>query len=180
MKILLPILLILLALVLLGSVQRRFVSNETLKVWANIAGIVSAAAAIILLIIPVPYGKNNSSNPGTPPENVSLKITSPENGAEVGQFVAVEGYTKYKKLNHYIVVASQTGTVWVTDGPLLIPNSGYWTGRAQLGTGDIGKGEFFLIYVVATTMDLPIGETSLSNVKNFSSAIATVKVLRRY
>lgn len=176
MEILLPILLILLAVVLLGSVKLGFISDQTSQTLANIASIVAAVTGIVTLFFPPSDGKNLESTPG----NVPLQITSPKNGAEVGQFVVVEGYTKFKNLNHYIVVESQTGTVWVTEGPLLIPNSGYWTGRAQLGTGKLGKGEYFLIHVVATTTDLPIGETSLSKVKGSSTAIATVKVLRRY
>jgi hypothetical protein len=108
-----------------------------------------------------------------------LTITSPMNESKVGQFIAVEGYTNRSDLFHYIAVGPQTGSVWVTDGPLLIREQGHWTGRAQLGTGNIGEGEFFLIYAVATERELPIGEVSLEEIKSASSVIMTVKVLRR-
>lgn len=179
MGILLPVLLFLLAVAIFCTVKLGFISNQTLQVLANSAAVVAAVAAIVIIPWSISSNKSDSQKLDELSGKFPLQISSPKNGAKVGEFVTVEGYTKYTKLNHYIVVESQTGTVAVTDGPLSIDNHGHWTGEARLGTGNLGKGEFYLIHVVATTTELRIGETSMAEVKTSSSAIATVNVSRR-
>ena len=185
MKIILPLLLFLLAAATYGAVKLGVVSNRTLQALANVGAIVAAVTAIVVIPWSIPFDNTkNQRNDELSQTHIgeasgALIITSPKNESEVGQFVSVEGHTNFTDLLHYIVVGPQTGSVWVTDGPLLIRESGNWTGRAQLGTGTIGEGEFFLIHVVATNRELQIGEESMDAVKNAASAIMTVKVLRR-
>ena len=179
MGILLPLLLFFLAAAMFGAVKLGFISSQTLQMLANVGAVVAAGAAIVVIPWSINSDRNNKHESTISTDTDLLMISSPKNGAEVGQFVAVKGYTKYTGLHHYIVVGPQTGTVWVTDGPLLIQNSGHWTGRAQLGTGEVGEGEFFLIHTVATQSELSIGDTSMEEVKNSSSAVVTINVQRR-
>lgn len=166
MEIVLSALLFVLAVILFAIVRLGIISSHTLQLLANIAAVLAAVAAIVVGPLSHIYGK-------------SLQVTAPENGAETGQYVAVEGNTEYMDASHYIVVKTQAGDAWVTDGPLLVHEDGRWEGQAKLGTENVGHGEVFLIYVIATNNALSIGPVAMQQVDNAKVGIATVQV-RRY
>jgi hypothetical protein len=57
------IILLLIATGLFVAVQKKIISNETLGVLANIAGIVALLAAIFVFVVPATDSKSSSSNP---------------------------------------------------------------------------------------------------------------------
>jgi hypothetical protein len=151
------------------ALERR---KYTLELWKLI---LSTAVALLGVIVTAILGYLSLSNQvsnvatkvnevGNRIENVErdviagrLIIVSPQEGDTVESPVIVRGKTPYLNRNHYIVVTSiKTNDDYVQN--LIRPDpSGGWTGNAELGTGNEGAGEKFLVRVLATTAVLHAG-----------------------
>jgi hypothetical protein len=147
--------------------------KDTLELWKVI---LSPAVALLGVIVTAIIGYLSLSNQvsnvqtkvnevGNRVENVERNviadrfiIVSPQEGDTVDSSVIVRGKTPYPDRNHYIVVTSlKTNDDYVQQNLIRPDPSGAWTGNAELGTGNEGAGEKFLVRVLATTAVLRAG-----------------------
>ena len=99
----------------------------------------------------------SSTSTTTSSSTMTLKVTSPADGASVSISEEVQGTTPYSG-NHYIIVTPESAPArWVQDGPATVTN-GVWSGMAQFGEGDKGLNEYFTIRCLATAATLPGGK----------------------
>jgi hypothetical protein len=92
------------------------------------------------------------------PVEPQVVITVPKPGAEVFGDDSILGETLAPGLNHYIVVTPiRTGTPAVQDQPARVSPDGTFTGRARFGGANVGVGEQFSVYVIATEARLAAG-----------------------
>lgn len=92
------------------------------------------------------------------PKLIALEIMSPREMSDIPEeFTQVSISTRNIKLPIYIVVETPQGTLWIQDKLLPRRFKDNLQGRARLGEGEVGIGEVFRIFVIATEKDLPIG-----------------------
>ncbi len=92
------------------------------------------------------------------PKLIALEILMPKELNEIqGEVTQVSLSTRNIKQPIYIVVETPQGTFWTQDK--LFPKQFKETlrGKARLGEGEVGIGETFKIFAIATKEDLRIG-----------------------
>jgi len=91
--------------------------------------------------------------------NSAFVIMSPQDGATVGFDYAISGKTPFPERNHYIVITPvRTGTAYVQDRPADVDvNQKTFVGRGRFGATQVGIGQQFMVYVVATKSALKAG-----------------------
>jgi len=91
-----------------------------------------------------------------PKPQQGMRITSPV-GPVGAEEVAIKGTTPYLDRNHYIVVTAPTRDKFVEDGPLMVSGWGAWGGHARFGNASAGRGQFYVVQVMATRASLSTG-----------------------
>ncbi len=87
-----------------------------------------------------------------------LVITSPSDGSQVQVSEVIKGRTPFLDKNTYLVVTPlETGDDLTQDGPIKIDKAGHWTAHARFGTGEVGKGQKFMVRALSTSSILPAG-----------------------
>lgn len=89
---------------------------------------------------------------------VAIEIVSPTERKEIsGELTQVTVGARNIRLPIYIVVETPQGTLWVQGRLFSTRFKEDLPGRARLGQGEVGIGDIFRIFAVATKEDLKIG-----------------------
>jgi hypothetical protein len=110
------------------------------------------------------------------PVEPQVVITVPVTGAAVGGDDPVLGETLAPGLNHYIVVTPiRTGSPAVQDQPARVSPDGTFTGRARFGGANVGVGEQFSVYVIATEARLAAGPLPANTQGTLSNSVTVTR-----
>jgi len=123
-------------------------------------------------------GRPGADKLPTHPEAIALRITSPVPEAAVGPRVQVHLESRFPDKNHYILVrAAEIDELYVVRGPFRVSPRGLWSGSVRLGSGEVGRGQAYEIFVLATTAVLhegPLAEIPFAN-SEVSEAIPVIR-----
>lgn len=106
-----------------------------------------------------------------------LVIINPTDGAEVDFTNKIVGRTPFPELTHYIVVTSvRVGTAFVQDRPATVNrDDGSYSAAARFGSARVGRGEQFIVRVLATKSKLPAGPLVSTPPDAVTSNVVTVR-----
>jgi len=105
-----------------------------------------------------------------------VHITSPEDGAEVGYRVLVDGTLSDPSARLYLIVKPERGSVWFVQEP--VQPRKRWRGVAYLGGKDWGVGEEFTIFALASHKPLNLLPGEIDEVPKADAVSNKVKVRR--
>jgi hypothetical protein len=93
------------------------------------------------------------------PHLIKIEILVPQDKAEIANLVTdVKVFVMaVEDQSIYITVKTPQGTLWTQDKLFTSKFKDELTGIARLGEGEVGIGEMFKIFAIATKKDLPIG-----------------------
>jgi hypothetical protein len=113
------------------------------------------------------------------PKLIALVILVPKEMNEIqGEVTQVSLSTRNIKQPIYIVVETPQGTFWTQDKLFPRQFKENLRGKARLGEGELGKGETFKIFAIATKEDLKIGVLGRIPPDSIYSNIVNVRRVR--
>jgi len=111
---------------------------------------------------------------------MEIKITRPENNAELGQQELVQGkVSSVTKSRVYVLVHPiVTNLWWVQNPPSVINADGTWQTLCSFGTENQGKGEYFELVAIVINSQLQEGQ-KMSALPKDVIAISPVVTVKR-
>jgi len=147
--------------------------------WVILAAAVLGATATLIA------GWSNRTSPAksSPEPSVSvvrtplgiLPLRRREGASEI---LHLDGWSSLRGQHHYLVVESPQGDLCLQDREISLGVDGNWSGTVQLGQADVGNGEAYTVFLVASPNELK-DEDVTDHLPDGVTISGAVRVVRR-